>query len=109
MKEQLEKLSDIMLTYHNTTPPGHVLVDMLKNVTTILFFLEKERAGIHDQWQSKVHALTKEGSSVSRAENEAHVEYPEMYMLRHIMTAGYRVADAMRSNISYLKSEMNHA
>jgi hypothetical protein len=47
----------------------------------------------------------KEKKTVARAENEAHVTYPQMYQLRRIQDAGYRVADAIRTNISYLKSE----
>jgi hypothetical protein len=47
------------------------------------------------------------GLSVARAENEAHVKVPEMYLLRRVMDAGYEVIGAIRTNISYLKSERN--
>jgi len=33
---------------------------------------------------------------------------PEVYRLRKLTSAGYRVADAIRSNISFLKLEFNN-
>jgi len=85
---------------------GEELNLCLQKITGILFYLETLRSEVHDQWQNKVFdQTTKHGVSVNRAENEAHVLHPEMYQLRHIMTAGYRITDAIRTNISYLKSE----
>jgi len=31
-----------------------------------------------------------------------------MYKLRRLLDSGYRVSDAMRTNISFIKSEMNN-
>ena len=80
----------------------------LKELTGILFYLEKERSEHHDAFEKKVHQCVGEGDSVSRAVNKANVAIPEMYMLRRIMDAAYKVADAMRTNISYLKKERYH-
>jgi hypothetical protein len=33
---------------------------------------------------------------------------PEMYRLRRLLESGYRVCDAMRTNISFLKSEIHN-
>jgi hypothetical protein len=56
-------------------------------------------------YENEVFKLVKGGSTVARAINEANVLYPEMYQLRRIMDGGYRIVDAIRTNISYLKSE----
>ena len=84
---------------------GNILTEILQQVTGTLFYLEKERANYHAAWQTIVHQLVLEGKSVSRAENVAHVEVPEMYMLRRIMDSAYEVVGAIRTNISWLKTE----
>lgn len=84
---------------------GNVLTEILQQVTGTLFYLEKERSNYHAQWQTVVHQLILEGKSVARAENMAHVEVPEMYMLRRIMDSAYEVVGAIRTNISWLKTE----
>ena len=43
--------------------------------------------------------------SVAASKIRADEQVPEIYMLRRVMNAAYRVADAMRSNISYIKKE----
>ena len=78
---------------------------LLQKITGLLFYLESVRSSTHDLFETKVFNLVKEKQSVSRAINEAHVEFPEMYQLRRIMDGGYRIVDAIRTNISYLKSE----
>lgn len=91
------------------TLDGDTLCDILKEVTGTLFYLEKERAEYHDKWQSLVQELVVKGQSVSRAENEAHVQVPEMYMLRRIMDSAYEVVGAIRTNISWLKTEKHNS
>jgi len=84
---------------------GNELSTLIQKITGLLYFLETVRSSTHDLYETKVFNLVKDGASVSRAVNEANVEFPEMYQLRHIMTSGYKVVDAIRTNISYLKSE----
>lgn len=105
--EQIKQLQKWVSLYHKANPQdGEALSLYLQKITGILFYLETLRSEVHDKFQTKIfEQTTKHGVSVNRAENEAHVEYPEMYQLRHIMTAGYRITDAIRTNISYLKSE----
>lgn len=105
--EQIENLQKWVGLYYKCDPQdGEKLSLYLQKITGILFYLETLRSEYHDKWQSKVFDLTtKQGLAVNRAENEAHVLFPEMYTLRHIMTAGYKITDAIRTNISYLKSE----
>jgi hypothetical protein len=58
---------------------------------------------------TEIYDLTKDkGMSVARAENEAHVMYPSMYELRHKLTAAWEVVGMIRTNISYIKSEINN-
>jgi hypothetical protein len=78
---------------------------LLQKITGLLYYLETERSKTHDLYENAVFKLVKGGSTVARAINEANVLYPEMYQLRRIMDGGYRIVDAIRTNISYLKSE----
>ncbi len=104
--KQITDLSTCVGQYYECDlSDGNELSVLLQKITGILFYLETERATIHDQFESMVFNLVKEGQNVSRATNEANVKFPEMYQLRRIMTSGYKVAEAIRTNISFLKSE----
>jgi len=105
-RNQIEDLNKYVNTYYKSNlQDGNELSMLLQKITGLLFYLESVRSSTHDLFETKVHALVKEKQSVSRAINEANVTYPEMYQLRRIMDGGYRVVDAIRTNISYLKSE----
>ena len=107
MKE-IDKLNDYVNRYYNCDRTnGDELLLLQQKITGLLYYLETVRSEIHDAFESKVFELVQEGNSVARAVNEAHVSYPQMYQLRRVMDAGYRIVDAIRTNISYLKSEMN--
>lgn len=106
---QMELLSDLVNEYYQADiSDGGRLVELIKKITGNLFYLETVRAEIHDRYETKVFNLVKEGHSVARAINEANVEIPEMYQLRRILDAGYRITDAIRTNISFIKSEMQN-
>ena len=90
-----------------STNDGDTLVSILQQLTATLFYLEQERAKYHTRFQETINLLILEGNSVARAENQAHVQIPEMYMLRHVMSSAYEVVGALRSQISWLKSERN--
>lgn len=87
---------------------GPTLNDLLKQVTSCLYYLETVRSDIHNSFQVEINKLVESGKSVARAQNCAHVKHPDMYRLRRVMEAGYEVVGAIRTNISYLKSEMNN-
>ena len=107
MKE-IDKLNDYVNKYYNCDRTnGADLLLLQQKITGLLYYLETVRSETHDAFESKVFELVQEGNSVARAVNEAHVSYPQMYQLRRVMDAGYRIVDAIRTNISYLKSEMN--
>lgn len=84
---------------------GERLSMLLQKITGLLFYLETVRCEIHNLYENEVFGLVKSGQSVARAINEANVKYPTMYQLRRIMESGSRIVDAIRTNISYLKSE----
>lgn len=108
MKE-LDKLNKYVNEYYNCNrQDGEVLLMLLQKITSLLYYLETVRGEVHDAYEGKVFELVKDGQSVARAINEANVTYPQMYQLRRLMDGAYRVVDAIRTNISYLKSEMNN-
>lgn len=109
MKE-LEKLNVYINEYYKCNrQDGETLLMLLQKITALLYYLESVRSQIHDAYENKVFELVREGQSVARAVNEANVTYPQMYQLRRMMDASYRVADAIRTNISYLKNERQNS
>ncbi len=109
MKTTLEAIALIIEDYNDTEiNEGSKLNKQLKELTTHLYYLETIRTQAHEQYELVVHNRVAEGFSVARATNQANVEVPQMYKLRRLLESGYRVADAMRTNISYLKSELSN-
>lgn len=114
MIEQIERLYQLVMDYELGNDNPHKLVVLQKQITTTLFYLETERAKVHDKYKRLVFDLTRKNGnekpmSVAQATTEADVKHPEMYQLRRIMDAGYKVADAIRTHISFLKSERHHS
>ncbi len=108
MTDQIDKLNEYVNEYYKCGLDNPVrLNELLQKITGILFYLETLRSEVHDEFQDVIFKLTEKGKSVARAQNEAHVLHPEMYKLRRIMDAGYRISDAIRTNISFIKHEMN--
>ena len=104
--KQIEDLNDCVSRYYNCNlQDGNELNYLLQKITGLLYYLESVRSTVHDSFENKVFNLVKQGNSVSRAVNESNVEFPMMYQLRRVMDAGYRITDAIRTNISYLKKE----
>ena len=109
MNQTLNNIRTIIDTYNAMTVlNGHELNYLIKDLTANLFYLEEIRSGYHDKYEGIIHKLVAEGKTVSRAKNQANVEVKEMYLIRRVMDAGYRIADAMRTNISYLKTEKHN-
>ena len=109
MDKVLEEIADIIQEY-NTMNVLDIerLNHLLKALTTRLYYLETVRSTYHNNYVGIQQKYIKEGDSVSGAKNKAELEVPELYMLRRIMQAGYENVGAMRTNISYLKSEMRN-
>lgn len=102
---QITLLNALVNEYYTKPLDGHRLNQLLQKINGNLYYLETVRSEQHSLFETMVHNLVKEGNSVARATNTAHVEFPMMYQLRRIMDSGYRITDAIRTNISYLKSE----
>ncbi len=87
---------------HLTINSGAELSDILRQLTCELFFLEKYRSEYQEQHNGIMHKFT---GSVAASLILANEKVPELYMLRRVMNGAYRVVDALRSNISYIKKE----
>lgn len=110
MNEVLNKITEIIEDYNNTTiSDGVKLNEQLKNLTSYLYYIEGIKSKYHQDYEEIVYnKVNNEKLSVARAVNIANVEVPEVYKLRKLTSAGYRVCDAIRSNISFLKLDYNN-
>lgn len=99
----------IQLYRRSPITDGDAMVGILQQLTATLFYLETERSKYHDKFQCRINELILDGSTVSRAENQAHKEIPEMYQLRHVMSSAYKVVEAIRSQLSWLKTEKHNS
>tara|TARA_R110002020_G_scaffold158216_11_gene341339 strand:- start:1471 stop:1818 length:348 start_codon:yes stop_codon:yes gene_type:complete len=110
MNEVLNKIAEIIEDYNNTNiSDGVKLNEQLKNLTSYLYYIEGIKSKYHQDYEEIVYnKVNNEKLSVSRAVNIANVEVPEVYKLRKLTSAGYRVCDAIRSNISFLKLDYNN-
>lgn len=83
------------------------LSTIMKNLSSDLFFLEKHRDDASRKYNQILFANTNSphNMSVNKAEILANEQCPELYMLRRIMTSGYKCLDSVRSHISALKQE----
>lgn len=108
MKE-LEDLNKYINEYYTCNlTDGNQLNRLLQKITGLLYYLETVRSECHDAFETHVFNEVKNKKTVARAVNEAHVTYPQMYQLRRVMESAYKVVDALRSNLSYLRAEMNN-
>ena len=105
MKE-LDDLNKYINRYYKCNlQDGNELNYLLQKITGLLYYLETVRSDVHNAYESMVFDLVKQKFTVARAINEANVTYPQMYQLRRVMDAGYKITDAIRTNISFLKKE----
>jgi len=108
-EKALSHISEQMKEYRETEQnDGETMTRILQQISSTLFYLEKERAVYHESFQKTIHKLVLSGESVSRAENQAHVIVPEIYLLRRIMDSGYKVCDSIRTQVSWIKSGLNN-
>lgn len=110
-EKTLENLATYIQAYDDVAlNDGESLNFLLQKINTTLFYLESERAKFKKQYEKRIYELTTDKKmTVSRAVNFAEVEVPELYLLRRIMDSGYRISDAIRTNISFLKNERNNS
>jgi len=110
LNEKLEQLNTMIETYQGTpSSDGNTLVELAQNISAVLYYLSEEKSKEHDNWQRAVNHMVRDlKMNVNRAENDAHVAFPMLYRLRYVIRAGYSVLDIIRTQVSYLKSEMNN-
>ena len=75
---------------------------LLKTMTIIMSQLEHFRTEAHKKHNGIMFEMD---GPVSKSKIAADHEVPELYHLRRIMEAGYRIVDSIRSNISSLNKE----
>lgn len=110
LSNALNHISDNIKKYRECDlMDGNELLVILQQITGTLHYLESVRGDYHHQYQAVINKLVLEGSTVSRAENQANIDVPQMYMLRHIMTSAYEVVGAIRTTVSYLKTEKHNS
>jgi hypothetical protein len=103
---EIKALNKYVNRYYSTNrEDGHELNELLQKISALLFYLVTIKSELHDDYENTVFELVKEKYSVARAVNHANVKHPLLYQLRQSIDAGNRILDAIRTNISFLKSE----
>lgn len=108
LEKALNHITEQIENYRQYDHTGDELVEIQKQITATLFYLQKERSDYHNQFQTLVNRLIINGDSVSRATNKAHVEIPELYMLRKFMDGAYENVWSIKQEISWLKTEKSN-
>jgi len=77
--------------------------ETLRTLTNNLFYLEAHRVDAYKKW----HSVYFQSTSTTNAgkEREADMQVQDLYLIRRVMTSGYRVVDSIRSTISVFKRE----
>lgn len=103
MVNHLTNITQLINRYKNLTiNSGAELSDILRQLTCELFYLEQYRSEYQEAHNRIMHEFK---GSVAASLILANEKIPELYMLRRVMNAAYRIVDAIRSNISYIKKE----
>lgn len=77
--------------------------EILRGLTTNLYFLEAHRIDAYETWQSRY--FESKGGSAAAKQRDADFKVPELYRIRRTMEGGYKVVDSIRSTISIYKKE----
>jgi hypothetical protein len=112
MEVLLNKITDSIIQYREmgdklVFQDAEQLSVLLKDISANLFFLETHRDNAAREFNTVLYNEIKNGNSVSGSEIVAKQRVPELYQLRRLMTSAYKVQDAIRTNISFLKQERN--
>lgn len=109
LEEAIKMLDENIKNYRTANPDdGETIVMCMQQTSSILYYLEGQRAIAHEKFQNKIKIEVDRGSSVARAENEAHVLVPEMYKLRHKIDSGYESLRAMGMQLSWIKTGLTN-
>jgi hypothetical protein len=108
-KDVIKRADELVNTYFKCKiDDGRSLNELGKNLASCLYYLGSVRQYHHNLFQKKINQLVDDGKSVARAENQAHVDHPELYELRHIMRSGYEALGMIKTNIYSLTKEINN-
>ena len=104
LNEILTEINEAVDKYHTLQLKAFIdQSEILRSLTSSLFWLEKFRVEAHEKWNSIY--FQSQGKSGAAKEREADLKVPELYMIRRIMTGGYKVVDSIRSTISIHRKE----
>ena len=109
MEETLNRITEIIEEFNssnNHNPQG--LLDMGRNLSSNLFFLQKFRIKSHLNYETVIYSLKNQDWKINAAINEAKIKVPELYMLRRTMESAESVLGMIRTEISWIKTEMNN-
>ena len=81
------------------------LVNLMKDLSSNLFFLETHLNDARQEYYTTIHNLKKEGNANSSAETEAKHRHPDKRMLEQLTRSAGKVLESIRSHLSYLKNE----
>lgn len=92
---------------------GEQIVNWLQRITGHLYFISEQRADAQKRYQTIIFEKMRSKvddvkMTVSRAENIAEIQVPELYLYRQICDAGERVCDAMRSQLSLINKQQSN-
>ena len=110
-EKELENLAMYIQAYEDTSlDDGEALNELLKKITSTLFYLQNQQAIFKNKYDIMIYELTTDKKmTVARAVNFADVKIPENYLLRKVVEAGIRCQDSIRTHISYIKFEKRNA
>lgn len=104
LQEILDNINDCIERYENMPLTGiREQSEVLRKLSCNLQYLEGERIKEHENW-IEVYFTCKQPSNAAR-EKWADNKVGELYMIRRIMTGGYKVLESIRSTISVFKKE----
>ena len=104
-KESIDRYNELIFAYENAGIGDlETNLAIMKELSVCLSWLESIRVDYHRVWCAKVFQYGKDTSNAA-AERKADHEVQELYELRRIMTAGYKILDVLRSHISIIKQE----
>jgi hypothetical protein len=86
------------------------LIKIARELSINLFYLASIKAKVNKAYEAKIYGLVhNQNLKVNAATNEAAYEYPQLYTIRQELTAGNKVVDIIRSEISLAKTELSNA
>jgi len=107
--ETLEKVNALVQSYEATSDDAVTLIEIQQSLSCNLQYLVNLKVDIHEAYQKYVFNLVStEKVSIANAKTRADIQYPELYRIKSIIDASYKVLDTIRTHISFLKAEMHH-